>query len=150
MRFTKYNYRPTDKREVTPRRIAASRRALNREAEKLPLFAAQIRETQPTPEERIASIDAGQQQVIAEWRTFRADMWRKGRAMLRELPLECQKDLIGKWNRGTCPADPAYFCDFVRTYKRTGFVWMDVPLELRFDAQKLEATLKELRERGKK
>lgn len=149
MRFARYQYRPTDVREVTNRRLAASKRALNNEADKLPLFADQIREQQPTPEERIALIDAGQQQIVAQWRDHHAKTWRKGRRMLRELPSCCQKDLLAKWDKSHMPADPAYFCEFIRSYRKHGFVYLDVPPVLRYDPEKLAKTMEEIKERGR-
>lgn len=150
MRFKRYPIRREDRRGITPRRITAARRSLDRQAEKLPLFASMIRETQPTPEERIKSMDDGFQWIVGEWRDLRAEHWRKGRKMFMSLPDLVRTDLREKWGRSQWPGDGTYFCEFVRCYQRHGFVYLDKPpAAIEFDRQRLSRTITELHARGK-
>lgn len=150
MRFARYPMRREDRREVTPRRISAAKRALIRQAEKLPLFADIIRETQPSPEERIKAMDDGFQWIVGEWRELRAAHWRKGRKMFMSLPDPVRVDLREKWGRIQWPGDGTYFCEFVRCYLRHGFIYLDrPPAAIEFDRQRLNMTIADLLERGK-
>lgn len=150
MRFKRYPIRREDRRGVTPRRIAAARRSLDRQAEKLPLFADMIREAQPTPDERIKSMDDGFQWIAGEWPDLRAVHWRKGRKMFMSLPDPMRTDLREKWSRCQWPGDGTYFCEFVRCYLRHGFVYLDKPpAAIEFDRQHLNMTIAGLLERGK-
>ena len=105
-------------RPITPRRLQASARALRREQESHPLFAKQIAEEQPTPEERLVQIEAGQ---VAHWqriRDFTAQTWRAARRILHSLPDDQQAILIEEWNNAPFPAGAAYFADFMRRKMR--------------------------------
>lgn len=72
-------------REITNRRLAASKRRLRLEREAVPLFADHVAVEQPTPEERIRRIDEGVNQNWTEMRKRRAESWRRIRARLRAL-----------------------------------------------------------------
>ena len=115
MRFAKVS-RGTN-REITPRRIAAAKRHLRKEREKLALFADEVAEMQPTPVERIELHD----DCFAErWQNFRdlhAKQWRKGRRWLREHP-EHADEILERWNASMCPADAPYFCTKIRRILR--------------------------------
>ena len=50
----------SEPRPITPRRLQASARALWREQDNHPLFAKQIAEEQPMPDERLVQIEATQ------------------------------------------------------------------------------------------
>ena len=110
---------PARGRPVTPRRLQAAARALQREQDEHPLFAAEIAAEQPTPEERVAELDA---EHIAHWQQIRdhtARTWRAARRVLHSLPAEKQQEFIDKWNAAPCPASAAYFADFIwRTVTR--------------------------------
>ena len=97
------------------RRLAAAKRALQRERDKYPLFADEIARNQPTPEERIEMLNQESIRRVARMRKFRAEMWRKGRKMLKELSENEQKRFLDYWNnewRG--PRTGTYLCDLVR------------------------------------
>lgn len=105
-------------RKVTPRRLQAAARALQREQEDAPLFADAIAQEQPTPEERVRAIDAAQ---VAHWqriRDFNAQTWRAARRILFSLPVEKRDQLLAAWQSAPCPAPASYFADFL--YQRTG------------------------------
>jgi hypothetical protein len=105
-------------RGVTPRRLAAAERTLTRERKRLALFARQVLAEQETAEERIRRHDADNLRHDQEFRDLAAKHWRKGRRMLRSLPLDLQTGVLEAWNRSGIPPDAAYFVDFVRTRLR--------------------------------
>lgn len=136
-------------REINGRRIAASRRALNRQAEKLPLFAAEIRESQPDPVDRIRLIDAGVNEMWQGMRDLKAEQWRKGRKVLFAMHVDARRDLLDKWKKCSWPGDAPYFNSFVRRYQECGFVYLDKPPEaIQFDRERLAATIDRLRVEG--
>lgn len=141
--------RREERRGVTPRRMAAAKRALERQAERLPLFADQIRENQPSPEERINQMDDGMTWIVGEWRELRANHWRKGRRMYFALPDAMRADVREKWRSCSWPGTGTYFITFVRWYKHHGFVYLDRPEEaIQYDRERLARTIINLRERG--
>src|ERR1700757_3879231 len=80
MRFTRYpRWEPY---EVTPRKLAAARRAVQREKDRYPLFAELLKHQ--TPEDRLASIAFRLGALICkilatgdQWRTLMAKMRRR-------------------------------------------------------------------------
>jgi hypothetical protein len=105
-------------RPLTERRLAAAARALRREQEDCPLFADDIADEQPTPEERVRVIDV---QQVAHWqhiRDFNARTWRAARRILFSLPAEERDQLFAAWQSAPYPASASYFADFL--YQRTG------------------------------
>lgn len=105
-------------RPLTERRLAAARRALQREREDCPLFADDIADEQPTAEERVQEIDAAQ---VAHWqriRDYNARTWRAARRILNGLPVEERDRLRAEWQSAPYPASASYFADFL--YQRTG------------------------------
>jgi len=100
-------------RPITTRRLSAAKRALQKERDNYPLFAEQVADEQPTPEERIRSHD---EQNADHWQTIRdhrARVWRDARAVVDALPSDQRTALLDAWNRSTIPASAAYFADFV-------------------------------------
>ena len=109
-------------RGITPRRLAAANRALQRERDHLPLFAEQIAAEQPTAEERVEEADRQLLQYAQSQRDLAALHWNRGRQWLQQIPAETRAEIIALWNQRTCPPTAAYFCDFVRgELKRRGF-----------------------------
>lgn len=118
MRFARSHVR--FKASVTSRRLAAARRRLERQAMALPLFADQIRASQPTPEESVAAADRQTKRQFDAHRKYEAESWLKGRRLLRKLPAERRAEIIAAWNVSGVPARPEYFLDFLR--KKYGLV----------------------------
>ena len=105
-------------RPLTERRFAAAARALRRERESCPLFADDIADEQPTPEERVREIDA---QQLAHWqriRNYNAHTWRSARRILFSLPAEERDRLHAEWQSASYPASASSFADFL--WQRTG------------------------------
>lgn len=107
-------HKPTP-RGITPRRLAASRRALLREQQRYPLFRDQVAAEQPTPEGRVTVIDLGTLEHWQRQRDLAATHWRWARKLLRMLDANTQAELLGYWNRSKRPGDAAHFADFIRT-----------------------------------
>lgn len=110
----------SEKRGVTPRRLAAAKRALKCQADALPLFTEQIRAEQPTPEERIRNFDDNYAERAQGWRDHDAERWRKARAQLRALPKKEQEVVLGFWNKSSMPADASYFATVMHNYIEQG------------------------------
>jgi len=104
----------TSRRGVTPRRLAAAKRALKKQRDKCPLFAAQIVAKQPTPEQRIWYMDS---KFVKEWDKLRnatCRQWLKLRRIIRkEICPELKKEFLSSWSRMRYPADPYYASDFL-------------------------------------
>lgn len=99
-------------REATPLRIANSRRAIEREAAKIPLFAEQVRAVE-TPEARLSSIDIQQAKNWQDRRDSIARSWREGRAVLQAKPPPERQRLLARWNAAPYPGSSEYFLEFV-------------------------------------
>lgn len=99
---------------ITPRRMAAARRALQRERARHPLFAAQVAEEQESPQARIGRIDLERLQHEQARRDLAARHWRWGRRMLQMQEAPVRQEILDAWNRSSIPAQPCYFADFVR------------------------------------
>jgi hypothetical protein len=118
MKFTRCPYKAVAK-GITPRRLAAAKRALQKQKDKYPLLSDWIAQQQPTPEERILKADESiiwQQQY---WRDCSARCWRKWRARLYRLSLPERQLLLSEWNDSHYPKTSGYFADFCRTKMRT-------------------------------
>jgi hypothetical protein len=77
-------HRPTP-RGITPRRLIAAKTALRRERERFPLFADQVAEEQPTPDERIAHFDERLLNGDQGQRDLAAKHWRWARRQLADV-----------------------------------------------------------------
>ncbi len=102
-------------RQVTPRRLAAAKRRLEREVDAMPLFADEVRASQPTPAQRIARMDADATKFFQAMRDHAARNWRRGRCALQQLPPQQRQAIIANWNASPLPATATYFVDYLRT-----------------------------------
>jgi hypothetical protein len=105
-------------RPLTERRLHAARRALARERESCPLFADDIADEQPTPEQRVQAMDA---QQVAHWqriRDYNARTWRAARRILHSLPAAERDRLLAEWQAAPYPGGAHYLADFL--YQQTG------------------------------
>ncbi len=104
----------TKARGITPRRLAAAKRALKKQRAKCPLFADQIAARQPTPEERIWEMDI---KFVLEWDKLRqatCKKWLELRRIIRkEICPELKVEFLSSWSRMRYPADPYYALDFL-------------------------------------
>jgi hypothetical protein len=97
--------------------LAAAKRALKRERDKLVLFADEVAAEQPSPDERIEYFDRRVLRADQAMRNLTAKHWRWGRRQLAAHP-EHAEAILSNWNRSWAPADGTYFADFVRTRLR--------------------------------
>lgn len=109
MRFTPYILK--DRRAWTARRIAAARRAAQRERDAVPLFPELARYR--TTEERMAVVNKEEDAWLASCRDFRAAQWRKARRLLAGMPETRRRGFLALWNRGIYPAEPCYLLDVI-------------------------------------
>lgn len=100
-------------RGITPRRLAAAKRALARERDRYALFADEIAAEQPSPEERITAADLAVLDYDQGHRDLAAKHWRWGRKRLRRYP-EVTAEILAKWDPSWIPETGSYFADFVR------------------------------------
>lgn len=89
-----------------------------REQNECPLFADDIAGEQPTPEERVRTIDDAQIRYWQRIRDFNARTWRSARRILNSLPAAERDQLRAEWQSASYPASASYFADFL--YQRTG------------------------------
>lgn len=95
--------------EANAQRMAAAAKRIQGEKDKMPLFAADITETAAERVERMEAAGA------AEWRRhrrLRAEMWRRGRAVLRVSSNAAE--LAAEWQRSPVPGSCEYLLDFLR------------------------------------
>ena len=108
-------YRPR-LRGITPRRLSAAKRALQKERNRYALFVNQL--VQEEPEERINRFDA---QVLVREQSYRnlaAKHRRWGREELRNVATEDRSRILDAWNGSSIPPEAHYFADFVRRHIR--------------------------------
>lgn len=113
MKFTRCIFWPAS-RAITPRRLAAARAWLDREAASLPLSADQVRATQPTPEQRIRAHDESFVAWVKDCRNFTARQWREARRILRAMPDADRAAALAGWNAGPFPKEACYCLVFLR------------------------------------
>lgn len=117
MKFDRYLR--AERRPITGRRLAAARRALQRQADSVALFP----ELQPTetPEERCRRFDDTSLATVQRWRDTRAADWRRARRTLRALPTEIQARVHQRWTRNRfMPGDPVYLLETIRAVLKEG------------------------------
>jgi hypothetical protein len=83
MRFTRYP--KGEPYQITPRKRAAAWRAVQKEKDRYPLFLELVKHH--TAEDRLASIADQRERWWHEMRERHANVWRKARQALRDLPL---------------------------------------------------------------
>ena len=106
-------HRPTP-RGVTPRRLQAAERALQREQDEFPLFSAEVASEQPSAEERVSHADQEMLTQDQGHRDLAARHWKWARNLLREQPEDVQREILDYWNGTIIPPRASYFADFVR------------------------------------
>ena len=111
MKFDRYLR--AERRPITGRRLAAAKRALQRQSDAVALFP----ELQPTetPEERCRKFDDAGLATVKRWRDTRAANWRRARQTLRALPAHVQAQVHQRWTQNRfMPGDPVYLLESIR------------------------------------
>lgn len=119
MRFNRYPR--ADNTDVTPRRLAAARRAVQREKDRFALFPELV--THTTAEERIAAVNHHRTEWDQEHRQRRAANWRRARRQLGELPIIRQTGIRRYWQQFNGPGDPVYLLDMITQANRGRCYW---------------------------
>jgi len=109
MRLAPCPYQYTD-RAVTARRLAAARRALDRQRAQLPLFAADITQT---PEERIDEIDQYCRALKGDLRRRYARQIVNLRRVWRAIPEDCRARLAAEWEDSNYPKEAGYALEWL-------------------------------------
>lgn len=108
--------------EPTSRKLAAVKRRQRLDREKFPLFADEIAEGQPDPEQVL--IDRAVHWVERQQarRDDLAQQWREARAQLRALPDDRRAAFVRYWNRSKYPGDASYLKSALRMFERGDLV----------------------------
>lgn len=118
IRYQRYPIKPK-RRDITPRRLAAAKRALQRQRDKCPLFADQIAERQPTPEERIDKIDEQNLMCWIRLRKSECKNWLQLRHIVRkEICPWLKQEFLERWNKSSCPGSAVYALDSLLQLRR--------------------------------
>jgi hypothetical protein len=106
-------------RPITPRRLSAARRSLQRQVDAVALFP----ELQPTetPEQRIARLDAAAEAHFQRMRDHTAATWRRARQAFRNLTPPQRAQVLSRWHAPTWhpPHEAHYLADLIFTATRT-------------------------------
>lgn len=101
-------------RGATPQRLAAARRAIEKDRENNALTPELVKPYNSDPETRIENADNRYLFVARALRAHNAKCWRKGRRMLLQLTPEMREICLQLWNREAYPLTGTYFCTHVR------------------------------------
>jgi len=115
MRFSPFPKIASEELGITPRRLAAAKRALERERKQAGMFVEELG-PRDTPEERIARHDAA---FVADWQRRRdkqAKSWREARRWLYSLPEQQKRAILDVWQRGVYTATPQYLLSLIRSH----------------------------------
>lgn len=150
MRFTKKRRFPFER---TSRKDAAAVRRQRLDRDKLPLFAAEIAEAQPTIDEVMTARERSWNESQVEERKRTAAHWIEVRARIRSLPDRERALFLDFWNNHRWfPANPSYLATVLHAYQKGDFVEHNGKLvaastlkyEQKLDARVAEATDDEL------
>src|SRR3546814_3646832 len=103
--------------ERTNRKLKAAERRLRLDREKFPLFAEEIGESQPSPEELL---DARARSFVTHQQDNRdraARNWWPARVELRAIPDPDRAAFIRFWNRCKCPGNGSYLLTYMNMFR---------------------------------
>lgn len=117
MRFERYKVR-LQTRPVTPGRLRAARKAVQRQADENALCPELVKDTNPY--QRIERMDLISNEYARYLRHFRATKWVAARKALRSLNGKCRICLFESWNRKNypLPGNPSYLLDLISETRR--------------------------------
>jgi hypothetical protein len=135
MRFTRRGkYEPT----ITPRKIAAHVIKLRHECEKLPLFSGEIAAAQllgPKVEEVMEQRMRQARQWESDWRQREYLWWRRGRAILTQLPAALQSQIRTEWQIAKTPGTSTYLLSHIRSCSKAAGINIDLLVPLEFASE---------------
>ena len=103
--------------ERTNRKLKAAERRLRLDREKFPLFAAEIAESQPAPEELL---EARGKAFVANQQDNRdraARNWWRARAELRAIAEQDRAAFVRYWDRCKCPGNATYLLTYINMFR---------------------------------
>ena len=103
-----YEYR---ERPITPQRLAAARRRLNKQRQKMPLFAFEIT---TTPEQSIEEVDRDAAETKRRLRRWYAGAIKRLRLVWRSIPDHERARLIEAWAESSYPKTASYALEWLR------------------------------------
>ena len=127
MRFTRYPR--AESYQITPRKLAAARRAVQREKDRYPLFPELL--THQTAEQRIASIATSREEWWQNVRDHQAKQWRLARKSLHDLSPGPRAAITRYWQVCGFPGDPVYLLSIIHHHKARKVCFWHVMAELR-------------------
>lgn len=101
---------------VTPRRLAAQKRKLEKRKASMPLLADFIDQSSLPFEEVIIGQDAANIRYFEALRASSASDWRKARNQLRNHP--AKHEILDRWNSSSCPGTGCYLLDMIRRWDK--------------------------------
>ena len=107
---------------MTPRRIAAARRRLEKEREAVALLPDLVAGV-PSLEAELSAIAAAAPSAAAEWREHWAAAWRRARRGLAALPEHQRRGLLRYWSSWSGPASPEYLLTFLHQARNGECFW---------------------------
>lgn len=130
MKFDRCDWTWRNFKGWSPHRIAAAKRAVQKEAAKVeaardevalfPELQAEIQPEFTTVEERQAMMDTREVTYTRSIRANAARSWRDARATYFQLPDLRRRGVLRLWNKSNIPKSPASFAVFVRQYSGPG------------------------------
>lgn len=120
MKFKRYAI-TKEKREWTPAKLSAAKRAVKREQSKTPLFPDMSKYKDVS--ERVADVDRNHDRFVITFRTHQAQTWRKARALYYQLPAISRAGLKLYWESWGGPLDPNYMLGMLRRIKKGQSAW---------------------------
>ena len=127
MRFTRYP--KGEAYQITPRKLAAARRAVQREKDRYPMFPELLKHQ--IAEDRLASIANEQEAWWQQMRDRQANGWRKARQSLNRLPAGPRAAIKRYWKICGCPGDTVYLLTPVHGHRARKVCYWHVMAELR-------------------
>ena len=112
MRFNRSPWTKNEIRPRSPQRIAAARRAVQRDKDAVPLFPEMVKHH--TADERLRAMEVGAVEWHCEMRASRAATWREARRRLYALPPLTHAGVLRYWSSDSwIPRDPSYLADLI-------------------------------------
>lgn len=103
--------------ERTNRKLKAAERRLRLDREKFPLFAAEIAESQPTPEELLDARGKAFVENQQANRNREARNWWRARGELRAIPAPERAAFLRYWDRCKCPGNAGYLLTYINMFR---------------------------------
>ena len=127
LRFARYP--KTEPYEITPRKLAAARRAVQAQKDRYPLFPELLKHQ--TAEDRLAAVAIDREQWWQQVRDRRAQLWRRARQALRDLPPGPRAAIKRYWQICGFPGDPDYLLSMIHNHKARKVCYWHVMAEVR-------------------